>query len=152
MHNSAINPVRAEYEFRSRRQGASESVNDYLTTLRTLYIDCDTLGLGAQDAKRLEEHNIAMQLAIGCYKHHTLEKLLQESTISLDETVKIMQTDETAAQSAAALRHDTAPICNAITPQGAGAHSTYTRQVQIWASYQPAVSECQSDQRSVTIK
>ena len=59
-----VNPVRAEYEFCLQRQGASESVNDYLTALRILYIDCDTLGLGAQDTKRLEEHNLAMQLAI----------------------------------------------------------------------------------------
>ena len=35
-----VNPVRAEYEFRCRRQGATESVNDYLTALRTLYADC----------------------------------------------------------------------------------------------------------------
>ena len=35
-----INPVRAEFEFQSRRQGACKSVRDFFTTLRTLYADC----------------------------------------------------------------------------------------------------------------
>ena len=40
-----------------------------------------------------------------------------------------MQADETAAQSSAALRHDTAPVCNAVTAnlKGAGAQTEHTQ-------------------------
>ena len=43
-----------------------------------------------------------MQLAIGCYTRRTQEKLLQETEVSLDTFVRIMQADETAALSSAA--------------------------------------------------
>ncbi len=104
-----VNPVRAEYDFRSRRQGACESVSDYLTALRTLLLDCDTLDLASADAKELEDHNLAMQLAIGCYNRQTLEKLLKEKQVDLNNFIEIMQADESATQSVTALRNDTAP-------------------------------------------
>ena len=48
--------VRAEYDFRNRKQGATETVTNYLTALRTLHIDCER--------PEQESHNLAMQLAL----------------------------------------------------------------------------------------
>jgi len=100
------NPVRAEYEFRSRRQGATESVTDYLTALRTLHIDCDNPGHVGSTSKAIEDHNLAMQLAIGCYSRRTQEKLLQCSKVELDKFLRIMLADEAASISSAAMRSD----------------------------------------------
>ena len=77
------NPVRAEYEFRSRKQGPNETVSEYLTALRTLYIDCER--------PDQESHNLTMQLPLGCYNRYTQEKLLTETTVNLDRFVQIMQ-------------------------------------------------------------
>ena len=77
------NPVRAEYDFRSRKQGATEMVTDYLTALRTLHIDCER--------PEQESHDLTMQLALGCYNQRTQEKLLTETVVDLDCFVQIMQ-------------------------------------------------------------
>ena len=76
---------RAEYDFCSRRQGVCESVSDSLTMLCTLLIDCDTLNLNTTNAKMLDDHNLAVQLAIGCYNQQTLEKLLKDMEINLEQ-------------------------------------------------------------------
>ncbi len=101
-----INPVRTDFEFRSQRQGACKSVGDFLTALRTLYADCTPAMVGAPAgaATAIEEHSIAMQLAIGCHNRSTQEKLLQETAVSLANFKRIMEADETAAASSAALR------------------------------------------------
>ena len=96
------NPVRAEFEFRSRKQGASETVAEYLTALRTLHVDCNR--------QAEETHNLAMQLALGCYDRRTQEKLLTETTVNLNRFIQIMQADETAHASSAAIRHDHAAV------------------------------------------
>ena len=72
-----------------------------------LYADCTppTVERAAAGAARaIEEHSIAMQLAIGCYNRSTQEKLLQETEINLTNFQRIMEADETAAASSAALR------------------------------------------------
>ena len=104
-----VNPVRAEYDFHSRHQGACESISDYLTTLRTLLLDCDTLDLESADAKELEDHKLAMQLAISCYNQQTLEKLLKEKQVDLNNFIEIIQADELATQLVMVLRNETAP-------------------------------------------
>ena len=104
-----VNPVRAEYEFRNRRQSPTESVSDFLTALRTLYVDCDSLGDDGKASKRIEDHNLAMQLAIGCHSRRTQEKLLQETEVDLDSFLKIMLADESATESSAALRNESVP-------------------------------------------
>ena len=107
-----INPIRAEYEFRSRKQGPNETVSEYLTASRTLYIDCER--------PDQESHNLAMQLALGCYNRHTQEKLLTETTVNLDRFVRIMQADESAHASSTAIRHksvDVATVYQQRTPQ-----------------------------------
>ena len=73
----SVNLVCADFDFRSRCQGAHESVN---------------------------EHSIAMQLAIGCYNRHTQERLLKETNISLTRFRDIMEADETAQASSTAMR------------------------------------------------
>ena len=75
----STNPVRAEFEFRSRKQGACETIAEYLTALHTLHTDCNR-----QDE---EQHNLAMQLALGCYDRRTQKKLLTETIVDLDKFV-----------------------------------------------------------------
>ena len=60
-----------------------------------------TLGLrnSFYTARAIEEHSIAMQLAIGCYNRSTQEKLLQETEVNLTNFQRIMEADETAAAS-----------------------------------------------------
>ena len=101
-----INLVRADFEFRSRKQRACESVGDFLTTLCTLYADCTPAmaGTPAGTVTAIEEHSIAMQLAIGRHNRSTQEKLLQETAVSLANFKRIMEADETAVGSSAALR------------------------------------------------
>ena len=99
--------MRADFEFRSLRQGACESVGEFFTALRMLYADCTPLTVeraAAGAARAIEEHSIAMQLAIGCYNRSTQEKLLQETEVNLTNFQRIMEADETAAASSAALR------------------------------------------------
>ena len=102
-----VNAVRAEFEFRSRRQSAGESAAEFLTALRTLISDCDTLSSDADEARKIQEHNLAMQLAIGCYARRTQEKLLQQRTVDLDSFFRIMQADESAAETSSVIRNDT---------------------------------------------
>ena len=100
------NPVRAEFEFRSRRQAATESVADFMTALRTLYVETDHPGKDGTDAKAIEDHNLAMQLAIGCYSRQTQEKLLQQEKVDLSDFLRIMSASESASQSTAAMRDE----------------------------------------------
>ena len=92
------NPIRAEYEFHSRKQGATETVTEYLMAPGTLHIDCER--------PDQELHNLVMQLALGCHDQRTQEKLPTETTVDLDRFIQIMQADETAQASSAAIRHN----------------------------------------------
>ena len=101
-----INPVCADFDFRSRRQGAHKSVSDYLTVLHTLYSSCTLVALEnapAGAASAIEEHSIAMQLAIGCYNCQTQAKLLREQTVDLDAFCDIIEADEMARASSTAI-------------------------------------------------
>ena len=76
------------------------------TTLCMLYADCTppTVERAAAGAARaIKEHSIAMQLAISCYNRRQ-EKLLQETEVNLANFQRIIEADETAAASSAALR------------------------------------------------
>ena len=69
-----VDPVRAEFEFRSRKQGATESVANYLTALRTLHAEREQVAeLNGDVATIVGDRDLAMQLAIGCYNRHTQE-------------------------------------------------------------------------------
>ena len=104
-----VNPVRAECEFRCRKQGATGSVNDYLTALCTLYADChNTATTDPTISNNIEQCDLAMQLAIGCYTRCMQEKFLQETEVNLATFVRIMQADETVALSLAALHNEIA--------------------------------------------
>lgn len=98
--STAKNPVRAEYEFRRRKQETSESVNDYFTALRTLITDCE-YGIG-------EDHQLAMQLVIGCASKSTQEKLLTEPAIDLQTFLTVMRADEAATETGQIIRSGTA--------------------------------------------
>ncbi|GFN84809.1 integrase core domain protein [Plakobranchus ocellatus] len=90
-----INPFRAYYDLEQRRQGSTESTQDYLTALRSLMADCDFDGR--------ENHHLAVRLVCGCFNHETQKKLLALPKIDLDEVVRIMQADESASHSQVAI-------------------------------------------------
>ena len=116
-----VNPVRADFDFRSRRQGAHESVSDYLTALRTLYSSCPPVafeGAPAGMASAIEEHSIAMQLAIGCYDRQTQAKLLREQVVDIIAFRDIIEADEMARAS-----------CLHALPCNQGASATAASQV-----------------------
>ena len=142
-----INPVRAEFDFRSRQQGACESVSDFLTALRTLYADCTPVTVPdapAGVATAIEEHNIAMQLAIGCHSRSTQEKLLQESAVSLPNFKRIMEADETAAASSAALR-TTQPHVAATTTTTTRHHKPKSQQHRKQPQHHASTSSSSTD-------
>jgi hypothetical protein len=95
------NPVRAQFDFRQRQQGNNETVNEYITALRTLIADCD---INDNDQ---EKRQLAMQLVIGCKVRTTQEKLLAEATIDLDKFLTIMHAEESASQTSTAIRQET---------------------------------------------
>ncbi len=103
-----VNLVRAEFDFRNRRQGPTESVADFLTALRTLYADCDTSSISSDGAVRtkIQDHDLAMQLAIGCHSRRAQEKLLLETSVELNKFVQIMQADESATETSSAMRNE----------------------------------------------
>ena len=102
------NPVHAKYNFCSHKQGATEMVTDYLMALRTLHIDCEW--------PEQESHNLAMQLALGCYNQHTQEKLLTKTVIDLNHFVQIMQANKTAQVSSTVIWHNSTIITAANPP------------------------------------
>ena len=84
------NPVRAKFDMHQRMHVINETVNDHVTALRTLVADCDI-----QD-NIYENHQLAMQLVIGCRAKLTQEKLLAEQTIDLDKLLTVMRAEESA--------------------------------------------------------
>ena len=50
----------------------------------TLLIGCDMLNLNTANTKVLKQHNVVVQLAIGCYNEQALKKLLKEKQINLE--------------------------------------------------------------------
>ncbi|GFO47389.1 Zf-h2c2 and rve domain containing protein [Plakobranchus ocellatus] len=90
-----VNPFRAYYDLEQRRQGSTESTQDYLTALRSLMADCDFDGR--------ENHHLAVRLVCRCFNHETQKKLLALPKIDLDEVVRIMQADESASHSQVAI-------------------------------------------------
>ena len=107
------NPVWAEFEFRSRKQDASETVSEYMTTLRTLYSE-------RTHTANNDNHDLAMQLVTGCYLRHTQEKLLAEPTVALNRFVQIMEADEPASTSFAVIRNEAT-----VATANFNKHSTY---------------------------
>ncbi|GFO49295.1 hypothetical protein PoB_007580000 [Plakobranchus ocellatus] len=71
-----VNPFRAYYDLEQRRQGSTESTQDYF---------------------------FAVRLVCGCFSHETQKKLLALPKIDLDEVVRIMQADESASYSQVAI-------------------------------------------------
>ena len=91
-----------------------------ISQLCPLYVDCQHDAItNVTTTANLEQHVLAMQLAIGCYSRRTQEKLLQETKVNLEHFVCIMQTHETAAlSSAAALHNETTGTTVAATFRG----------------------------------
>ena len=64
------NKVTAHFKFNTRSQGQTESVDEYVTELRSLMADCDFGGR--------ESYHLAIQLVVGCTNADTQRKLLAE--------------------------------------------------------------------------
>ena len=90
-----VNPFRAYFDFEQRNQASSESTQEFITALRSLMADCEF------DGK--ETRHLAVRLVCGCHNKDTQKKLLALPKVDLDEVVRIMQADETANQSVAAM-------------------------------------------------
>ena len=122
-----VDPVRAEFEFRCRKQGATESVCDYLTALRTLHAEREHVAeLTGDVATKVGNRDLAMQLAIGCHNRQTQEKLLQETDISLDNFIRIMQSAETVSLSSATINHAPASLA-AVSKEQATSHRAHQK-------------------------
>ncbi len=77
------NPVRAEFDFRQRMQGANESVTDYHTALRSLVADCE---INNNDH---ENRNLAMQLVIGCRAKATQESFSPNQLLTSQNSLQL---------------------------------------------------------------
>ncbi len=93
---AATNPARSHFEFQHRLQASGESVADYVTNLRSLMADCDFHGH--------DKYHLALQLACGCLDKDAQKALLTQKSVDLDEFIRVLQADESARESAAAIR------------------------------------------------
>ncbi len=88
--------MRAHFEFQHSLQGSSETVAEYVTSLRTLLADCDFHG---QDS-----YHLAVQLACGARDKDAQKTLLAQKKVDLDEFVRLLQAEESAKLNASAIR------------------------------------------------
>ncbi len=107
---SSVNVVRAHFDFHHRQQASGETVMEYMTTLRSLMADCHFHGE--------DSYHLALQLACGCRDHDTQQKLLSLKKVDLDDFVQILQADESAKASAAAMRGSKAVQATHVKPVG----------------------------------
>ena len=91
-----INAIRAHYDFNMRKQGATETIQEYILALRSLMADCNFHGKS--------DYFLATQLATGCYSKDTQQRLLAQKIIDLDEFVRIAEAEESSTQNASSIR------------------------------------------------
>ncbi len=80
--------VRAQVEFAKRHQEQSETINEYVTALRSLAPDCD---FGDNHGERL-----AIQLIVGCKDAAAQKLCLRLKEPALDQVLDILRTEEVA--------------------------------------------------------
>ena len=84
----AVNPFRAYHDFEKRNQLHSETIQEYITALRSLMADCSFGDRG--------DYHLAVRLVCGCHNNDTQKKLLALPTVNLEEVIRILKADETA--------------------------------------------------------
>ncbi len=82
------NQASACHDFYNHYQGAQESTDEFLTTLRAMAAPCK---FGDQC-----DMQIAIRLICGCHNRDTQVRLLAMPEVKLDEVVKLMQAEERA--------------------------------------------------------
>ncbi len=90
-------PALAFQRFRSYRQEADETANEFVSRLRGFQADCDY-------ANFAPDTDLAIVIAQNCYSRDAQKKLLSTSPVNLEVYVKLLQTEEAAVASADALR------------------------------------------------
>ena len=96
--------IASRYRFRSCKQDAGESLDSYMTRLKTLVKDCD---YGAERDDALRD-----QLVFGCLEDRLREKFLREETLSLNDALSIWQSHESSRKQMSIIRnqHETTSI------------------------------------------
>ena len=82
-----ISPYKAYNDFFTRVQGSTESVDEYLTVLRLLAVDCQFPD---------PENQLAIRLVVGCFDPETKRRLLTQEKVDLNTTRNIMLAEEAA--------------------------------------------------------
>ncbi len=94
--------ARAHFDFHKRDQSRGETIQEYLTDLRVLAADCDL--------KNNEDFFIAIQLACGARDKEAQRKLLSTSPVDLATFTAIIEAEESAKSSAAAIRGESVSV------------------------------------------
>ena len=90
--------IASRYRFRSCKQDAGESLDSYMTRLKTLVKDCD---YGAERDDALRD-----QLVFGCLEDRLREKFLREETLSLNDALSICQSHESSRKQMSIIRNE----------------------------------------------
>ncbi len=91
----AVNQVRAHYDFQHRHQGPNESIVDYVTELRSLMADCNF--------HTNDNYHLGLQLVCGCRDKQAQRKLLTHKKLELAEILSVLQSEESADETAIAI-------------------------------------------------
>ena len=84
------------HKFRQRKQGSQESIDDFITTLRTLARECKF--------GQLEDEAIRDQLVEGTNEMRVQERLLAEKDLKLDKAIQIARSVELAKEQVKGLK------------------------------------------------
>lgn len=106
--------VKAQYEFQNRRQEPSETVEEFITVIRQMAVDCD---FGEATNNR-----IAIQLIAGCKDTKSRQLCLRLDQINLDQVIRILRTEEVAdiTTQAVGTRRDTGVSQVSVRGRGRG--------------------------------
>ena len=84
------------HKFRQRKQGSEESIDDFITALRTLARECKF--------GQLEDEAIRDQLVEGTNEMRVQERLLAEKDLKLDKAIQIARSVELAKEQVKGLK------------------------------------------------
>ena len=103
------NPVRAVYDLLSRKQGSTEPVAEYVSTLLRL------LAAETEFCGNCEDVYVAAALVLGTCSHEARKAMFkQPTTRDLNALVDLVRTEESAASNVKAVEQNTAASVNAM--------------------------------------
>ena len=109
-----ISKFKARYDFNKRVQESDETVDEFLTGLRSMAADCEF-----QNEADVNDH-LLLQLITGCADKKTQEVLLATPDINLEGALQTMRARETAQQESAKLSKPPQGINEAVHAIGKG--------------------------------